>query len=150
MEKNEKTKESIKHTISPKNMKKIQERYLETITNEISHGKKVLSKLEKNARKNIDDNRHQYTESIKSHSTKLKQNSLEAKEKFEKKSPKIFKKIKNSFFGFFEHFIGSIKIGTQYGNASLEILEKMAKLKELGIITEKEFVENKKRILKRI
>jgi hypothetical protein len=67
-----------------------------------------------------------------------------------KNSPKFYKKIVNGFFHFFELIIGRIKLGTQYGAPSLEILEKLAKLKELGIITDKEFNEKKKKILDRI
>ena len=67
-----------------------------------------------------------------------------------KKSPKFYKKIINAFFYFFELIVGRIKLGTQYGTSSLEILEKLAKLKELGIITDKEFNEKKKKILDRI
>ena len=60
------------------------------------------------------------------------------------------RKITNGFFNFFETLIGRIKIGTQYGNSSLELLEKMARLRELGIITEEEFTKKKKKILDRI
>jgi hypothetical protein len=151
MEKNEKDEQvPIKETISPKNVKKIQEKYRQIISHELNQGKKTITDLENRARKNIDANSKSYVESIKSHSSKLKQNSLEIKEEFDKKSPKFFRKIKKGFFGFFESLVGSIKIGSQYGSTSLELLEKMAKLKELGIITEKEFIENKKKILKRI
>jgi len=147
---NENEHESIKQSISPKNIKKIQEKYRHAISHEISQGKETISNLEKKARESIDVSSRAYAESIKAHSSKLKQSSLEVKEKFDKKSPKFFKKIKTWFFGFFESLVGSIRIGSQYGSTSLELLEKMARLKELGIITEKEFVENKKKILKRI
>lgn len=67
-----------------------------------------------------------------------------------KNSPKFYKKISNGFFYFFESIVGRIKLGTQYGTSSLEILEKLANLKELGILTDEEFANKKKKILDRI
>ena len=46
--------------------------------------------------------------------------------------------------------MGRINLGTQYGNSSLELLEKLARLKELGILTDEEFTKKKKKILDRI
>jgi len=65
-------------------------------------------------------------------------------------APNFTKESQMHFFIFFELFVGRIKLGTQYGASSLEILEKLAKLKELGIITDKEFNDKKKKILDRI
>jgi len=67
-----------------------------------------------------------------------------------KQSPKFYKKVTTGFFNFFEVIVGKIKLGTQYGNSSLELLEKLARLKELGILTEEEFAKKKKDILDRI
>ena len=80
----------------------------------------------------------------------IKEISLEQKNILKRQSPKFYKKISNGFFNFFELLVGRIKIGTQYGETSIELLEKLAKLKELGIITEKEFTDKKKKILDRI
>ena len=52
--------------------------------------------------------------------------------------------------GGFEEFIGTIRKGTQYGKTSVEILGDLAKLKELGIISDEEFESKKKQILDRI
>lgn len=92
----------------------------------------------------------QYLKSIKEKSLKIKEKSSEQSIILKKQSPKFYKKITNAFFQFFELLVGRIKLGTQYGVTSIEILEKLAKLKELGIITDKEFNEKKKKILDRI
>ncbi len=92
----------------------------------------------------------QYIKLIKERSLKMKEKSSEQSEILKKQSPKFYKKIRNGLFCFFELIVGGIKLGTQYDAASLEILEKLAKLKELGIITEKEFTDKKKKILERI
>ena len=81
---------------------------------------------------------------------KILEKNLEQKKMIKKKGPKFYKKIVDGFFYFFELIVGRIKLGTQYGTSSLEILEKLAKLKKSGIITEKEFNDKKKKILDRI
>ena len=91
-----------------------------------------------------------YLKTLKINSLKIREKGLEQKNMLKKKSPKFYKKLCNAFFYFFELIVGRIKLGTQYGASSLELLEKLAKLKELGIITEKEFAEKKKKILDRI
>jgi len=50
----------------------------------------------------------------------------------------------------FERLVEGIKIGTQHGKSSIGLLSDLSKLKELGIITEKEFEVKKKDILGRI
>lgn len=59
-------------------------------------------------------------------------------------------KIRDVIFELFEKFVGRIRVGTQYGKSSIDLLSELAKLKELGIITEKEFETKKKEILKRV
>jgi hypothetical protein len=59
-------------------------------------------------------------------------------------------KIRDIIFGLFEKFVGRIRVGTQYGKSSIDLLSELAKLKELGIITEKEFEAKKKEVLDRI
>lgn len=121
----------------------------------VEHGKQ----LGKESLKKIDEvtvtgteflKSQQYFKSIKDKSLKIKEKSLEQSIILKKQSPKFYKKLRNAFFYFFELIVGRIKLGTQYGTTSLEILEKLAKLKELGIITDKEFNEKKKKILDRI
>jgi hypothetical protein len=88
--------------------------------------------------------------SLKNNSLKIKEKSLDSASIIKKNSPKFYKKISNGFFYFFESIVGRIKLGTQYGTSSLEILEKLAKLKELGILTDEEFAKKKKKILDKI
>ena len=113
--------------------------------------KDVLTRIEdtaKNGRELIKSS--PYWESIKSGTSKIKEKSIEQEAKFKKQSPKIYKKITNGFFYFFEAVIGRIRVGLQYGNPSLETLERLAKLKELGILTDEEFAKKKKKVLDRI
>ncbi|MCV0392129.1 MAG: SHOCT domain-containing protein [Nitrosopumilus sp.] len=91
-----------------------------------------------------------YWKAIKNNSLKIKEKSFDSGTAIKKKSPKFYKKISNAFFSFFEKFVGRIKIGTQYGLENLEILERLAKLNELGILTDEEFLKQKKKILERI
>lgn len=78
--------------------------------------------------------------------------SMDEKEKarHKRKFIRSLIKIRETIFGLFEKFVGRIRIGTQYGKSSLDLLSDLAKLKELGIITEKEFESKKKEILDRI
>jgi len=106
--------------------------------NEIIHNPKTFSKPQ------------EYLKTLKINSLKIIEKDLEQKKMIKKKGPKFYKKIVDGFFYFFELIVGRIKLGTQYGAPSLEILEKLAKLKKSGIITEKEFNDKKKKILDRI
>lgn len=106
--------------------------------NEIIHNPKTFSKPQ------------EYLKTLKINSLKIIEKDLEQKKMIKKKGPKFYKKIVDGFFYFFELIVGRIKLGTQYGTPSLEILEKLAKLKKSGIITEKEFNDKKKKILDRI
>lgn len=142
-----------------KNLKKKQENLVDDATHTISQsieqgkdfGKESIAKINEITDNASDFIKSQdYLKTLKINSLKIGEKSKEQKNRFNKKSPKYFKKIINSFFYFFELIVGRIKIGTQYGISSLEILEKLAKLKELGIITDKEFTEKKKKILDRI
>ncbi len=142
-----------------KTLKEKQEHLLEDVTKNyaetVEHGKQIgkeyVEKINEITNSTADFLKSQeYLKKIKINSLKLREKGLEQKTMLKKKSPKFYKKIFNGFFYFFELIVGRIKLGTQYGASSLEILEKLAKLKELGIITEKEFDEKKKKILDRI
>lgn len=67
-----------------------------------------------------------------------------------KNSPRFFIQLKNGFLAAFEQIVGRIRIGTQYGTSSMNLLSDLAKLKELGILTEDEFNLKKKELLDRI
>ena len=113
--------------------------------------KNMLSKVENTAKNGTEFIKSSpYWESIKTGTSKLKEKGIEQEIKFKKQSPKIYKKITSGFFYFFETIVGRMKIGLQYGSPSLEILERLAKLKELGILTDEEFTKKKKKILDRI
>jgi hypothetical protein len=142
-----------------KTLKKKQENVLEDVTKNyaqtVEHGKHLgkesLEKINQVTNDTADFLKSQdYLKTLKSNSLKIREKGLEQKSMLKKNSPKFYKKIVNAFFHFFELIVGRIKLGTQYGAPSLEILEKLAKLKELGIITDKEFNEKKKNILDRI
>lgn len=142
-----------------KSLKDKQERIIEDVTKNyvqtVEHGKQLgkesLEKINQVTNNTADFLKSQeYLKTLKINSLKIREKGLEQKSMLKKKSPKFYKKITSAFFSFFELIVGRIKLGTQYGTTSLEILEKLAKLKELGIITEKEFNEKKKKILDRI
>ncbi len=66
------------------------------------------------------------------------------------KAPLFFQKVASGSLSGLEKIVGRIRIGTQYGKTSLDVLEELAKMKELGIITEDEYLNKKKEILDRI
>lgn len=125
--------------------------YAQTVEYGKQLGKESLEKINQVTNTATDFLKSQeYLKTLKINSIKIREKGLEQKNMLKKKSPKFYKKLCNAFFYFFELIVGRIKLGTQYGASSLELLEKLAKLKELGIITEKEFAEKKKKILDRI
>ncbi|QDI89512.1 SHOCT domain-containing protein [Candidatus Nitrosopumilus sp. SW] len=141
-----------------KTLKKKQENILDVTKNytqTVEHGKQIgretMEKINQ-ATHNAGDfiKSQEYLKALKINSLQIREKGIEQKNLLKKNSPKFYKKIVNGFFYFFELIVGRIKLGTQYGSASLEILEKLAKLKELGIITDREFNEKKKKILDRI
>lgn len=112
---------------------------------------KTITTMEKSAQSGVNKIKtNPQLQSLKTESLKIKKKGIKQGKLLKKQSPKFFVKIKLGFFYFFEALVGRIKLGTQYGVSSLELLEKLAKLKELGILTEKEFQLKKTEILKRI
>ena len=154
MLKERKLKKSFKKTITENRDKILDDttkKYEQTVMQGKRLSKDTLSKIEKTTKAGTEFIKsHQYLESLKNGSLKIKEKSIEQEKKLKKQSPKFYRKFTNGFFSFFEIMIGKIKLGTQYGNSSLELLEKLARLKELGIITEEEFTMKKKKILDRI
>ena len=129
----------------------ITKNYVQTVEHGKQLGKESVLKINEVTSSTADFLKSkEYLKKIKSNSLKIMEKGLEQKSMLKKKGPKFYKKFINAFFYFFELLIGRIKLGTQYGTSSLEILEKLANLKELGIITDKEFNEKKKKILDRI
>ena len=154
LKENKKTGKSFKKTITENKNKVLDDtakKYDQTVMQGKRLGRDVLTKIEKTAKTGTElIKSQQYLESLKDSSLKIKEKSIEQERKLKKQSPKFYRKFIDGFFNFFEVLVGKIKLGTQYGDPSLELLEKLAKLKELGIITEKEFIEKKKKILDRI
>ena len=154
MVKKNKKSENFKKTIHKKQeevFNDLSKNYNETLKHGKQLGKESLDKINQITGNTTDFLKSQeYLKTLKTNSLKIREKGLEQKSMLTKKSPKFYKKITSAFFYFFELLVGRIKLGTQYGASSLEILEKLAKLKELGIITEKEFNEKKKKILDRI
>lgn len=151
--------ENKKSESSDKIIKKNQEKIMDTITKNyaptLEHtknfGKESLGKISEIGSTGTEFLKSKsYWESLTNNSQKIKEKTSEYGAEFKKNSPKFYKKISGGFFYFFETIIGRIKLGTQYGIPSLEILERLAKLKELGILTDEEFAKKKKKILERI
>lgn len=154
MVKKNKKSDNFKKTIHKKQEElfdDLSKNYIETVKHGKQFGKESLEKINEVTNLGTEFLKsQQYLKSIKEKSLKFKEKSAEQSVSLKKQSPKFYKKITNAFFHFFELLVGRIKLGTQYGVSSIEVLEKLAKLKELGIITEKEFNEKKKKILDRI
>ena len=154
LKENKKTGKSFKKIISENKDKVLDDttkKYEQTMMQGKRLGRDVLTRIEKTTKTGTELIKSQeYLESLKDRSQKIKEKGIEQEKKLKKQSPKFYRKIVNGFFNFFETLTGRIKLGTQYGNASLELLEKLARLKELGIITEEEFTKKKKKILDRI
>lgn len=87
---------------------------------------------------------------LKFKTTKATKLGIERSKEIQEKSPSIIRRFGRALQLGFEKFIGTITIGRQYGKTSIDMLEQLAKLKELGIISDKEFKEKKKQILARI
>ena len=144
---------------SENNIKKNKEKSFQDLTktyeNKVEQGKQLgkesLEKINEMTTSSIDfiKSKPQW-KSLKNNSLKIKEKSVDSAIMIKKNSPKFYRKIINGFFYFFVSIVGRVKIGTQYGTSSIEVLEKLAKLKELGIITEEEFIKKKKKILDRI
>ncbi len=134
-----------------KNLPDIKKKYEQTVEHGKQFGEKSLEKIKETATIGAEYIKLQpHWKSLKNNSLKIKEKSLDSASIIKKNSPRFYKKISNGFFYFFESIVGRIKLGTQYGTSSLEILEKLAKLKELGILTDEEFAKKKKKILDRI
>lgn len=87
---------------------------------------------------------------LKLKTTQAAKSGIERSKEIQEKSPSIIRRFGRTLQLGFEKFIGTITIGRQYGKTSIDMLEQLAKLKELGIISDKEFRQKKKEILDRI
>ena len=154
LKENKKTGKSFKKIIT-ENKDKVMDDTTKKYDQTIMQGKRlsrdVFTKIENTAKTGTElIKSQQYVESLKENSQKIKERGIEQEKKLKKQNPKLYRKIVRGFFNFFEIIVGKIKLGTQYGTPSIELLEKLARLRELGIITEEEFAKKKKKILDRI
>jgi len=153
MEENEKGSEfkNIVKNEQEKIIHDVTKKYGETISRSKQLGKESLEKINDITATGSEFIKSRpYWKSLKTNSLKIREKTLDSGISLKKKSPRFYKKITSGFFYFFESIVGRIKIGTQYGSSSLEILEKLSKLNELGIITDDEFTKKKKKLLDRI
>ena len=142
-------------SIAKKRTKPSKNNILEKImnkTNELANsgvelGKAATTKIEESAKIGISKTRSSNT--VQDIVKKTSEVAEISAVKGEERSAKL-KKIKEQSLGVFEQFIGTIRKGTQYGQTSIEMLGDLAKMKELGIISEEEFEAKKKQILDRI
>ena len=151
--------DSEKKTETPINRKKHEENPYLNFKQKASESTKTSLNNAISASKNINDNirlnleRAKKSPSYKEIQEKLSQLEKTVKTKqtdFRKNSPRVLAKIKNGFLSGFEQIVGRIRIGTQYGKSSIDLLSDLAKLKELGILTDEEFNSKKKELLDRI
>jgi hypothetical protein len=150
IENNEKSEKNIKKN-NVERFQDLTKNYESKVEQGKQLGKESLEKINEMTTSSVDfiKSKPQW-KSLKSNSLKIKEKSVDSAIMIKKNSPKFYRKVINGFFYFFESIVGRVKIGTQYGTSSIEVLEKLAKLKELGIITEEEFTRKKKKILDRI
>jgi len=150
---------SKKETDTSINRKKHEENPYLKFKQKASKSTKTSLNTAINASKNINENIRLNLEKAKENPSykeiqeKISQLEKTVKTKqtdFRKNSPRMLAKIKNGFLSGFEQIVGRVRIGTQYGKSSIDLLSDLAKLKELGILTEEEFNLKKKEILDRI
>jgi len=130
---------------------KIKQKANETIKSSFDFAADTSQKIDKNIKEGIQKAKESsVVQEVQAKADHLRTMDQKEKNKYKRKIIGVFVKVRDIIFGLFEKFVGKIRIGTQYGKSSLDLLSDLAKLKELGIITEKEFDAKKKEILDRI
>lgn len=130
---------------------KIKQKANEKMKSSIDFALNTSQRVDKNIRERIQKTKESSVfQGVQAKALRLKSIDKKDKNKYKRNLVRGLVKIRNSIFELFEKFVGRIRIGTQYGKSSIELLSELAKLKELGIITEKEFDDKKKEILGRI
>ena len=115
-------------------------------------GKSTITRLDESIKKSI---KKTQSYPLVSKSSDITSNtarniSISNKQEIKKNGQKVISQIKEKSLNVFEEFVGTIRKGTQYGKTSIAMLAELAKMKELGIITDEEFELKKKQILGRI
>ena len=142
-----------KITPGPKedSFQKIKQKTDEAINDSLDFAINASQKIDKNIKEGIQKTMESSIyQDVQEKTNHLRTMDEKEKNRFKRKIIRILGKIRDEFFELFEKFVGRIRVGTQYGKSSIDLLSELAKLKELGIITEKEFDEKKKEILDRI
>ena len=130
---------------------KIKQKANETMKSSFDFAVNTSQKIDKNIKDGIQKARESsIVQEVQSKTTQIRSMDQKDKNKYKRKTIRILVKIRDTIFELFEKFVGRIRVGTQYGKSSIDLLSDLAKLKELGIITEKEFEAKKKEILDRI
>jgi hypothetical protein len=130
---------------------KIKQKANEMIKSSFDFAVDTSQKIDKNIKDSIQKAKESsVVQEVQAKTDHLRTMDQKEKNRYKRKIVSGFVKIRDIIFGLFEKFVGKIRIGTQYGKSSLDLLSDLAKLKELGIITEKEFDAKKKEILDRI
>lgn len=113
--------------------------------------KAVSQKIDESAKTAIEKTKSSPTyNKLKTKTDQATKTGIEKGKEIQKKGPPALVRFGRKLLSLVEKFVGAIRRGTQYGKTSMEILEQFAKMKELGIITDKEFEAKKKELLDRI
>ncbi|MGD8917793.1 MAG: hypothetical protein PVJ16_02580 [Nitrosopumilaceae archaeon] len=130
---------------------KIKQKADEAIKDSLEFAVNASEKIDKNIKEGIQKTKDSsiYQE-VQHRTNQIRTMDQSEKNRYKHKIIHTLIKIRDVIFGLFEKFVGRIRVGTQYGKSSIDLLSELAKLKELGIITEKEFEAKKKEILDRI
>ena len=113
----------------------------------VSASKKIDKNIKEGIQKTKDSSIYQ---EVQDRTNRIRTMDQSEKNRHKRKIIRSMIKLRDIIFELFEKFVGRIRVGTQYGKSSIDLLSELAKLKELGIITEKEFEAKKKEILDRI
>lgn len=129
----------------------IKEKTDEVLKNSYEYAVNISQKLDKNIKEGIQKTKESsIVQDLQAKAEQLRTMDEKEKNKHKRRIVRVLVKIRDTIFELFEKLVGRIRIGTQYGKSSIDLLSDLAKLKELGIITEKEFEAKKKEILGRI
>lgn len=147
---NEKEKKAL---LEPENdsFVKIKQKADEAIKESLDFAVSASKKIDKNIKEGIQKTKDSpiYQE-VQDRTNRIRTMDQNEKNRHKRKIIRSMIKLRDIIFELFEKFVGRIRVGTQYGKSSIDLLSELAKLKELGIITEKEFEAKKKEILDRI
>lgn len=147
------TEKGKKPSMEPENdsFLKIKQKTDEAIKESFDFAVSASKKIDKNIKEGIQKTKDSsiYQE-VQERTNRIRTMDQSEKNRHKRKIIRSLIKIRDVIFELFEKFVGRIRVGTQYGKSSIDLLSELAKLKELGIITEKEFEAKKKEILDRI